>query len=118
MQRTLILLFACLITQVNAQPAAEPPRGPNMERLAAQLELTAEQIPEVEAILTSQGKKSRSLFEQARSQGGGAGVRDELVKLRDETSAMLGKILSEEQLSAYEKLAADRRARMRAQRGR
>ena len=118
MRRTAILLLACLTVQVNAQPAAEPPRGPNMERLTAQLDLSVEQAPEVESILSSQGKKSRALFEQARSQGGGAGVRDELMKLRDETSAMLGNILSEEQLAQYEKLAAERRARMRAQRGR
>ena len=117
MRFVMFLAVAGVVATVSAQPAPNGPRGPNMERLTATLELSSAQAAEVESILQSQGDSRRALIQEARSQGGFAAIRDDMMKLRDETNVMLGKVLSEEQLAKYEKLAAERRARMRAQRG-
>jgi len=118
MRFVMLLAVVSLAVSISAQPAPNGLRGPNIEQLTTTLELSSEQAVEVESILAGQGEKRRALMQEARSQGGFAGVREDMIKLRDETNVMLSKILSEEQLAKYAELAAERRARMRAQRGR
>jgi hypothetical protein len=87
-----------------------------MERLEQVLGLSDAQTGQVETILAEQGKKRRALMQEARSGGQSGGVRDKMFALRDETNARLAAVLSDEQLAQYEKLAAERRARMRDRR--
>ena len=111
MRFVMLLAVVSLAVSISAQPAPNGLRGPNIEQLTTTLELSSEQAVEVE-ILAGQGEKRRALMQEARSQGGFAGVREDMMKLRDETNVMLSKILSEEQLAKYAELAAERRARM------
>ena len=79
------------------------------ERLTTELKLTAQQVPQVEAVNLSMAKERAQLMEKAG--GNFASVQDDMQKLNAKTEEALSKILTKEQLDAYKQLQATQRQR-------
>ena len=69
--------------------------GPNLERLAAKLELTDAQIPQFNEIMKEQGAKRQELH---------AAFREAMGKQRQETLSELAQVLDDAQLEAMHKM--------------
>lgn len=105
MKRFLFLIVCLLIISVAsfAQPqfggTPEEMAKRQTERLTTDLKLTAEQVPQVEAINLSMAKERTELMEKA---GGDFGaIQDDMQKLNEKTTEALSKILTSEQLETY-----------------
>ena len=95
------------------------PRGPDAQRLAAELGLSDAQISEVEQILAD----ARQRHEALRARSGKTGrpsleVREQAKAIRDDTTARIAEVLTADQLADWEALRAQRQARHAAPRRR
>ncbi len=90
-------LIACS-TLVSAQDAPKDAkkgkRGPNIEQLSTQLDLTAEQKPKVKELLDDTAKKMKDLAPEDRQTKG--------KEIRDEQSKKMKAILTPEQWTKYQ----------------
>lgn len=90
------------------------PRGPDVERLAAELGLSDAQTAEVEQILAAARQRHEALRSSARSSSSGrpsAEQRSEAMAIREDTEARIAEVLTPEQLEDWEALRAERQAR-------
>jgi Spy/CpxP family protein refolding chaperone len=90
------------------------PRGPNVERLAVELDLSEAQTTEIEQIVADARERHEALRSSARSGTSGRPSperRAEARALRDETQARIAEVLTPEQLADWEALRAERQAR-------
>ena len=111
--KKIVFVFVCaLIVSVTGfaqQRGGTPQEMANRqtEWMKTELKLTAEQVTQVEAINLSIAKERAAMMEKA---GGDFGsIRDDMQKLNEKTEAELTKVLTQEQLEAYKKQAAQRR---------
>ena len=93
-------LIACS-TLVSAQDAPKDAkkgkRGPNIEQLSTQLDLTAEQKPKVKELLDDTAKKTQDLTQEDRRGEKGKAIRDE-------QSKKMKVILNPEQWTKYQEM--------------
>lgn len=80
----------------------------HLERLMDELELTAEQEPQVRQILEEQHGKMRSEMENMREQ-----VKPRLEAIGAETSERLSAVLNQEQLQTFNKMVEKKREHMK-----
>ena len=91
----------------NTPPAAMQARGGStLERLTKTLDLTDDQKPKVKAALDAQQTKIKALREDSSLSQDDR--RAKLKTIREETSADLKKVLTDEQYAKYEKLSQRR----------
>jgi Spy/CpxP family protein refolding chaperone len=113
-------LFACntaLLAQDSTNtppPAGAPPaqrplggmrggmRGPTIEQLTTNLDLTADQIPKVTAVLDDQKKKMADLMADDSVQG--QDRRTKMMDIRTEETAKMKEILTDDQFAKYQKM--------------
>jgi Spy/CpxP family protein refolding chaperone len=114
------LLAALFAASALAQPG---PRGQmpdltvQLERLTERLGLSTEQADAIAPILAEQDAKRRELISAAREQGDRQGVRESLLALNADTDEKFNEHLTGEQMATLQTLRAERRERMRQQRG-
>ena len=105
-----ICLFIVSVTAVAQQRGGggtpEENAKQTTEWMTAELKLTAEQIPQVEAINLSMAKERTQLMQN--SGGNMDSAREAMQKLTEKTEEALSKILTNEQLDEYKKQAAQR----------
>jgi Spy/CpxP family protein refolding chaperone len=103
-------LFACS-SPVRAQDATNTPpaggmrgrmMGPTIEQLTTNLSLTADQIPKVKAVLDDQKKKMADLRADQSIQG--QDRRTKMTEIRNEMTAKMKEILTDDQFAKYQKL--------------
>ena len=101
--------------------AAQEEIAERIETAKERLNLTDEQIPQVEEILRESAEKRRAVLEKYDLGGGKKlGFREmrklksELEPIRKETTASLSAVLTPEQLAEYEKMQEEQRAEFRA----
>ena len=114
-----LFLAAALALSAGAGAGERPsgPRGPDAERLAAELGLSDEQTTEIEQILNDARQSHEAL--RARSGTGGRPspeLREEAMAIRDEAKARIADVLTPAQLEDWEALRAQRQARHSAPR--
>ena len=116
-----IFLAAALALTAGASAGERPggPRGPDVDRLAAELDLSDEQTTEIEQILAD----ARQSHEALRASSGHTGrpspeLREEAMAIREETHARIAEVLTPDQLEEFEVLRAQRQARHSAPRRR
>jgi len=81
---------------------------------ASRLNLTDEQTGQIRTILESHVAKARKMVEDARAEGPEAmqDLRSEMMRMREEASQEVEKVLTEEQIPEYRKIQAEIRERM------
>jgi hypothetical protein len=90
-------LVTCnLATAQNASKEKKGKRGPNIEQLSTQLDLTAEQKPKVQAVLDDTAKKMKDLAPEDRQTKGKT--------IREEQTAKMKAILTDEQFKKYQEM--------------
>jgi hypothetical protein len=84
-----------------------------MSQLAEELSLTAEQQEQVRPILKEGFDKMGDLRAKSRDGGGRPSpeMREEMMKIREDTHEKLGKVFSKEQMEKYDKMLQERRGR-------
>ena len=126
MRKSLLLVIMAVmffaVNQANAQYGGPGgPRGPRMspeemtkarvERLTKELQLTPEQVAQVETLYKEQAKESAKRREQMRSSGQRPDMeqmRASMVKERKAMDEKMSKILTPEQNEKYLKMQAER----------
>jgi Spy/CpxP family protein refolding chaperone len=94
-------------TVVNAKSAtSEDARRHYLSEMETKLNLSADQLSKLEAILDDTKTKARAVREQ---------YRPEMLKIKNEQISRVKAILTPEQIPVYEQLVADRERRMREQ---
>ena len=104
----LMALVLATAAQAGAHTASNEDR---MDRLADKLDLSAEQRPQVEAILAESSKKRRAAFTKSFRDMNDAereAVGDEMAAIRKENDAAMVKVLTTRQLAKYEDLREER----------
>jgi len=101
MRLSIALTLTLCITQA---ALAQPPhhRGPNIDRLTEELQLSSEQAADIEAILTEHHEVAGNNLQASREAMG---------EHRQATRERLAGVLNEEQLEAFDAIAEKRRAR-------
>lgn len=117
MKRKMAVLGLAMVFAVVASSAEAQQRGPGggmgmnlddqMARLTEVLELDEEQAKAVRVVLEGQMEK----MQEMRSSAGGnrEGMRAAMMEIREETNAELAEILTEEQMTKYTEMMAQRR---------
>jgi predicted nucleic acid-binding Zn-ribbon protein len=114
MKKTMAVLGLALVFAVVAAPADAQQRrqgGMNLDdqmaRLTEALDLDEEQSEAVRLVLEGQMER----MQEMRSSAGGnrEGMRAAMMEIREETNAELAEILSEEQMTKYTEMMAQRR---------
>ena len=84
-----------------------------MSQLTEELTLTADQQEQVRPILKESFEKMTDLRTKSRDSGERPSpeMREEMMKIRQDTQEKLGKVLSKEQMDKYEKILQERRNR-------
>jgi len=82
-----------------------------MTALSERLELSEQQASEVRKIIEAQNGKRREMFQDAA--GDRSVMRAVMGEIREETTALLGEVLNEDQLAEYAKIQEERRQRRR-----
>jgi Spy/CpxP family protein refolding chaperone len=106
-----LVTFTNLATAQDDKPAAGGPRGrgptveQRMERLTAELNLTAEQKPKVKAVLEDSQKKREELSNVSREER-----REKARGIMENESKKLKEILTADQYTKYEKMVRERAA--------
>jgi len=104
-------LFACstaLLAQdsTNTPPAQRPMRGgmrgPTIEQLTTNLDLTADEIPKVTAVLDDQKKKTADL--RADTTLSQEDRRTKMTDIRTDVTAKMKEILTDDQFAKYQKM--------------
>ena len=125
MRRIAFLSAFALVTSLWLAPLtlAQPSEADMKKRMAAQtdtlvkkLDLTADQEEPVRAILEASNAKRMELRNKARESGSFMGLREDMAVLNEETAMKLGEVLTEEQMTAYEKFMEEQRGRRRGRR--
>ena len=100
------LLFAVSLSVVIAQPRFDPKE--RAKELKERLKLDEKQTKQVEDIFTKQSEQMQSMFS-----GGGdrEQMRDQMMKLREETNKKIEKILNDKQKAEYKKYQEEMQAR-------
>lgn len=91
--------------------------GPNLDQQMADLtevlSLTDEQVPQVREILEMQGEKRREMMQGMRGSGDRQAMMSAMQTHQEETTTMLGEVLTDEQMEKYEAHVAEMRQRRR-----
>jgi periplasmic protein CpxP/Spy len=93
-------LVACSIAtaqEAGKDAAKKGRRGPTIEQLTTQLDLTAEQKPKVQAVLDDTAKKTQDLTQEERRGEKGQAIRKE-------QTAKMKAILTDEQFKKYQEM--------------
>jgi hypothetical protein len=105
-----VIVCVCMISVVAFSQQRRSPEemaSQTTEWMKTELKLTADQATKVEAINKAMAKERSALIEKAG--GDFSSVRDDMQKLNDKTVEEFKKVLTKEQLEAYQKQAAERR---------
>jgi Spy/CpxP family protein refolding chaperone len=106
--RFALLAASWLLSSVAlAQAPEHPPRGPDMDRMALLLDLTAEQRVQVEKVITAQREQMRTAREQNRTSGerpSREDMKQHFEQMRQETLSQLQGVLSPLQIKKFEAL--------------
>ena len=91
----LAAVFAVAVGAEAGQDRGGPPRGPDVERLAAELDLDADQQSRLEAIFDDTRSQLMALRDDVRASGGppDATTRAEAERIREETDARVAEVL-------------------------
>ncbi len=95
----------------NFDPAAFVDR--QMEELKTGLELSDDQEKQVREIITAGFETMRTAREGMQDGGDREAMREKMQKMREEQTAKIKAVLSEEQFAKYEQIQQERRERMR-----
>lgn len=95
----------------NFDPAAFVDR--QMEELKTGLQLTDEQEKQVREIIVAGFETMQKAREGMQEGGDREAMREKMQKMREEQTAKIKAVLSEEQFAKYEQIQAERRERMR-----
>ena len=95
----------------NFDPAAFVDR--QMEELKTGLQLTDEQEKQVREIIVGGFETMQKAREGMQEGGDREAIREKMQKMREEQTAKIKAVLSEEQFAKYEQIQAERRERMR-----
>lgn len=95
----------------NFDPAAFVDR--QMEELKTGLQLTDEQEKQVREIIVGGFETMQKAREGMQEGGDREAMREKMQKMREEQTAKIKAVLSEEQFAKYEQIQAERRERMR-----
>lgn len=114
-----VLGFALIAVAVAAPLEAQGRRGggggPNLDEqmtmLTERLELSEDQAGEVRKIIEAQGVKRREMFQGGGGGGDRSAMRAKMTELQEETTAMLGELLNEDQMAEYAKIQEEQRGR-------
>ena len=112
----LAAVFAVAVGAEAGQDRGGPPRGPDVERLAAELDLDADQQSRLEAIFDDTRSQLMALRDDVRASGGppDATTRAEAERIREETDARVAEVLDDAQYLRYVELREQRRANRRS----
>jgi Spy/CpxP family protein refolding chaperone len=106
------LILFLFVGVVSAQMRMDPKE--RVKELSKRLNLTEKQIKQIEDIFTQQSEAMQELF--ASSGGDREFMRDEMMKLREETNKKVEKVLNEKQKVEYKKILEEQQARRQQQR--
>jgi Spy/CpxP family protein refolding chaperone len=81
-----------------------------LKQLKEKLDLTKDQVEKVKKILQNSDKKREELFENGNEDR--EAMREQMMKIREESDKKIELLLSEKQKAKYEELKKDRRMRM------
>jgi protein CpxP len=115
MKKTLFLIFAALfalVLAVDAQPGGGPPSPDEMakretEQMKSGLNLTADQLPKVEAINLKYARKMGEMF-QAGPPSDFAEMQKTMAEIQKAKRADLEKVLTADQLKKYDQMMEER----------
>lgn len=107
-----VLILFLFVGVVSAQMRMDPKE--RVKELTKRLNLTEKQTKQIEDIFTKQGEAMQELFES--SGGDREFMRDEMMKLREETNKKVDKILNDKQKAEYKKILEEQQARRQQQR--
>ena len=99
-----VLLMTILVSP--AIQAESSKRGPNIERLTQELQLSDEQVVAVQRIFNEQKERAMSIYGS-----GGSLDRSQKQALREEAHQKLAEVLTEEQLARMQELGSRRGGR-------
>ena len=131
-----ITLAALIASALGITPALSQPAPPdreaaaehmrqNFEEMAARLNLSDQQLPQVQAIMQDSAARRAAVMEEF---GVGDGerpeiglrqmrkLRGEMAPIREETAAQLAEVLTPEQMAEFEAIQEEQRAAMRERR--
>ena len=120
----LVMVFAVQSAVAQFRGGGDPEQmiQRQMDQLKERLSLTADQEPQVRAILEESTKKQMKLREEFQSGAAGDGPPMERMgkmrAMRQETADNLSKVLTEDQMEEYEKMQLERRGRRGGRGGR
>lgn len=111
---SLSVLFALTLT-LKGQPGGGPPSPEEMakrenELMKSELNMTADQLPKVEAINLKYAKKMGELFQQGPPSDFEE-MRKKMGAIQQEKRTELAKVLNADQLKKYDAMMAERRQR-------
>ncbi len=108
---TVLLASAALAQRPQMDPQQMLDR--QMSQLTEQLSLTADQQEQVRPILKENFDKMSDLRSKARDSGERPSpeMREEMMKIRQDTQEKLGKVFTKEQMDKYQKMLQERRNR-------
>ncbi|NND72780.1 MAG: hypothetical protein HKN43_14480 [Rhodothermales bacterium] len=103
----LFALLAIFLVSTNPAQAQRSPEAMNDRikkqnvELMATLDLNEEQRPVVEKILNDEMEMRSKLMEERGGGGGFGAIREKMEKLSEETSELLGDVLTEDQMASF-----------------
>lgn len=107
-------------------PVSEEQREQRFQELSTRLDLTEDQEPQVRAILADDRESRMALLREngvdleagdKPSMFSMMGMRSDMMAINEQTRGELSTILSDDQMDAYDTIASERRAQMRASMG-
>ena len=111
----LAAVFAVAIGAEAGQNRGGPPRGPDIEQLAAEPDLDADQQTRLQAIFDGSRSRLMTLRDDVRASGGrpSAETRAEAERIREQTDSQIAQVLDEAQYQRYLELREQHRAARR-----
>jgi len=108
--KTLIVAFLILSAAQAQDPPSAPQPGERLQRIAAELKLSQDQIERIRPILAEEAEKLRQIRDSGDNRR--KQLRD-AQKVRDAANQRLKPILTEDQFKQLKKMQEDNRERLR-----